>query len=250
MRVAIQRSRKYAPGDRPRLRLRLVQRHQPLRAEPLERLRRKRRIEEHVDEDIERGGEVGRRADEADRAAFARDRNVDAGAEQLQRIRQRLAVACVRRLAEHRRRQSRDAAPIGSLELIGSSKERDGERHQRQVVLLRDDEVGAVRQRALRPDGHMKRRQFPGRRNFAAVELLLLRRRGDGCDEDSDTDVECALHGCLYALCPEPLALTPALVLTVPRTCAVRPSRCGFRRASRPGRHGPPARRSESPGRS
>jgi len=32
----------------------------------------------------------------------------------------------------------------------------------------------------------MKRRQFPGRWNFAPVELRLLRRRGDGCDEEDD----------------------------------------------------------------
>ena len=83
-------------------------------------------------------------------------------AEQLQRVRERLAVARLGALAHHGRRQRSDAAPVGFLELIGAAEERDREGHERQIVLFGDDELGAVRQAGARPRGHAQHRRLPG----------------------------------------------------------------------------------------
>ena len=73
----------------------------------------------------------------------------DVRAEQLQRVRQRLAVARLRALAHHRRRQLGEAAAVRRLELVGAAQERDRERDERQIVLLRHDQLGAVGERRL-----------------------------------------------------------------------------------------------------
>src|SRR5262245_38695475 len=64
---------KHAIGNRTGLGARLCERNQPLTAKPLESGRRKRRIQEHVGEDVERWAKLGRRRDESDIAALARD---------------------------------------------------------------------------------------------------------------------------------------------------------------------------------
>ena len=114
----------------------------------------KRRVQQHVRHDVERRRELAAGRYEADRAALAADRRRDRRAEQLERIRQRFAITRLRPLAHHRRRQAGDAGAIGRLELSRAAEKRDAERDERQVVLLRDDEVGAVGERGPRPRGH------------------------------------------------------------------------------------------------
>ena len=71
----------------------------------------------------------------------------DDRAEQLQRVRERLAVARLGALAHHRRRQAGEAALVRRLELIRAAEEGDRERDERQVVLLGHDQLGAVGER-------------------------------------------------------------------------------------------------------
>ena len=67
------------------------------------------------------------------------------------------------------------AAPIGRLELIGAAEKRDGKRHERQIVLLRHDELGAVGELRFRPGRNAQLGRFADRRLFRAVEGLCLR---------------------------------------------------------------------------
>ena len=63
------------------------------------------------------------------------------------------------------------------------------ERHQRQVVLLGDDQLRAVRERRLRPRRHPELRRLPGRRDLRPVQRLpgaKRQRRHEGHREDDD----------------------------------------------------------------
>ena len=181
MRAAEHNAREHPRGDGARLRLRLIELHQTLRAEAFERVRRECWVEQHVGQDVERRGELARRRDEAHRAGFAGDRGLHRCAEQLQRVRQRLAVARFGSFAEHGRRERADAAAIGLLELIRAAEECDRERHERQIVLLGDAELRAVGERGFRPRRDAQHWRLARRRDLRAIERLLRgqRQRGD-----------------------------------------------------------------------
>ena len=66
--------------------------------------------------------------------------------------------------------EASDAAPLRGFELIGSAEERDRERHERQIVLLRDDQLGAVRQLRLRPGRHAQLGHLADRWLLGAIE--------------------------------------------------------------------------------
>ena len=158
----VEHLREHPAGDRAGLRLRAVQRDEPLRAEPFERWRRERRVQQHVREDVERRGELAARRHEAHRAGLAADTRVDRRAERLQRVRQRLAVARRRAFAQHRGRQAGHAAPVGRLELVGPAHPLQRERDERQVVLLGDEQLDPVGERRLRPGRDAKFRRLAG----------------------------------------------------------------------------------------
>ena len=172
MGVAVEHARKHARRDGARLRLRLLERDEPLRAQPFERFGRKRRIHQHVGEDAERVGEARGRADEADGAALRTDADRHVRAEQLQGVREIVAAPRLRSLAHHRGGQPRDASAIGRLELVRAAKERDRKRHERQVVLLGHDELGAVGELRFGPGGHAQLGRLAERRLFGAIEGL------------------------------------------------------------------------------
>ena len=171
-------ARKHPARDRGRLRACLRQRDEPLTAKPLQACRGKRRIQQHVRQDVQRGAEPGSRGDEADRSALASDGRRHRRAEELQRVRQRLAIASFRSFAQKRRGQRGDALPPCGLELVIATKERDRKGNERQIVLLGHDQVRTVGERALAPGWYAEHGCRARRRYLFAIESLLG-RRGD-----------------------------------------------------------------------
>ena len=176
VRVAVEHAWKHAAGNRARLCLRLIERDEPLRAQPFERLGRKRRVHQHVGEDIERRREFRRGADEADRSALGADADRHVRAKQLQRVRQVVAVPRLRAFTHHRGSEASDAAPLGGFELIGSAEERERERHERKIVFFRDDQLRPVRQLRFRPGGYSQLRDFADRGLLRSIEGLGMHR--------------------------------------------------------------------------
>ena len=152
-------------------------------AEAFERVGRERRVEQHVGEDVERRAELRRRRHEADRRGFVADARRDVRAEQLQRVRELLAVPGRRALAQHRRREAPDAAAVRRLELVGAAEERDRERDERQVALLGDDQLGAVRQRRSRPRRHAQNGRRPGAGTFVRSSVCCAATGSGACRE-------------------------------------------------------------------
>ncbi len=68
-----------------------------------------------------------------------------------------------------------DATPCrpGASNWLGAAEERDREGHQRQVVLLGHEEIGAVGQRGLRPRRHAQRRGGARLGDLGAIEDAL-----------------------------------------------------------------------------
>jgi len=117
-----------------------------------------------------------RRRAEADRTALAPHRGAHRRAEQLQGVRQRFGVARLGAFTEQGRGERGHRLLACRLELVGAAEERDRERDERQVVLLGDDEVGAIGERALRPRRYAQLGRLRRWRDLLAIERLLRRR--------------------------------------------------------------------------
>ena len=180
VRAAVQNSREDARGDGTRLRFGLIELHQPLRAQPLERrlpgtwelssmsARMSSVAPNFADVDwnvIVPLSPPTTACTEVPSSCSAFD-----SASPSRVVVPSLSIAAVKRA---------DAAAVGRLELIRAAEERDRERHERQIVLLGHDQLGAVGERARGPRRHAQSGRLARRRDLRAVERRLRRQRRD-----------------------------------------------------------------------
>ncbi len=102
---AVDDLREHAAGDRTGLRPCLRKRDEALCPQAFEPRVRKDGVHQHVREDLEGGGKLVGRRDEADGAALSPDVDRHGRTEQLQRVRQRISVQGLRSLAEQSGRE-------------------------------------------------------------------------------------------------------------------------------------------------
>ena len=172
VRGAVEHPREDPRRNRPGWAFACVERDQPLRAEPFERIGRERRVEQHVGEEVERL----RKLPDVDTKLIdplSPPTLVETvRAEQLQRVRERLAVRVVVPSLIIAAVSAATPRLSGRLELVRSAQEGDAERDERQIVLLRDDQLGAVRERRFVQVGTRSTGGLPGA-GTSAIERLL-----------------------------------------------------------------------------
>ena len=147
--VAVHESGEHARRNRTRLIASLDECNQALCAQPLQRFRRKRRVDEHVGDDVERRRKFAGDALKSDGAGLAADSDRHSRSEELQRAGERFAIPGPGALAHHRGRHVREPAACNGIRLVVSTREGDREGHERQVVLFGDDELGAISEQQI-----------------------------------------------------------------------------------------------------
>ena len=163
----------YHARDAGRAVARLREIHDRAATQPVERFLRKRRIEQDIGENHERGRELVLRRLECDLSRLTADECADVRAEQLEVGRDLVAGSVRRAFRHHLADETRESGLVRRFVLVRAADEVDDERHEGKVVLLRHHELGAVRQRRLLSTWNAQRGGLRGRRDHAAVELCL-----------------------------------------------------------------------------
>lgn len=179
--LSVEHAREDVAGDRRGLVLGLREPHQGAGAQPFERIGREGRMLDQVRDDVEHLREVPRRGQEADRAALVADPNAHRRAQEVERVGQLVPGERLRPLAHHGGGHRSQAGLVGRLVLVRAAHELDRQVHEREVALLRHDELRAVGERALAPARHVQGGRGARLGRARAVEAARGRLCPQGC---------------------------------------------------------------------